>query len=117
MVNEGTNGGIRNADCIANCNTVCYSLDRADFQRLLGSMHELISINSKARILKNVQTFNALTNPEREEIARLMKRENYAIGDTIIKQGTLFSIFLIRVALSHICLFVYLFLLPFYLGF
>lgn len=57
LVNEGNNGGVRNADCVADATTICYSLERNDFQRLLGSMHELIAIKSKARILKNVQTF------------------------------------------------------------
>jgi hypothetical protein len=28
LVNEGPNGGVRNADCVAYCDTVCYSLAR-----------------------------------------------------------------------------------------
>ena len=51
------------------------------------SQHELINIKSKARILKGVPILLTLSEAEREEIARLMKRNVYQKGDQIIKQG------------------------------
>ena len=47
----------------------------------------LINIKSKARILKGVPILLTLSEAEREEIARLMKRNVYQKGDQIIKQG------------------------------
>ena len=73
-------------DCIAKTKTICYAIKRSDFQRLLGPMHELINVKSKARVLKGVKLLETLNDAEREEIARLMKRCSYATGDTIIKQ-------------------------------
>ena len=64
LVNEGNNGGVRNAECVADATTTCYALERNDFQRLLGSMHELIALKSKARILKNVATFRSAAIPK-----------------------------------------------------
>jgi CRP-like cAMP-binding protein/tRNA A-37 threonylcarbamoyl transferase component Bud32 len=87
LVNEGADGGVRNADCVAEKTTYCHAIEREDFQRLLGPMHELINIKSKARILKAVKLLSGLTDAEREEVARVMKRRVYAPGDAIITQG------------------------------
>jgi CRP-like cAMP-binding protein len=38
---------------------------------------------------------STLSDAEREEIARLMKRQNYSINDTIIKQGDSGDIFFV----------------------
>jgi|TARA_B110000208_G_scaffold177734_1_gene225143 CRP-like cAMP-binding protein len=32
LVNEGNNGGVRNAECVADATTTCYALERDDFQ-------------------------------------------------------------------------------------
>ena len=32
VVNEGNNGGVRNAECVADATTTCYALERDDFQ-------------------------------------------------------------------------------------
>ena len=87
LVNDGVDGGVRNADCIAMSKTICYAIKRSDFQRLLGPMHELINVKSKARVLKGVKLLAMLSDAEREEIARLMKRRSYNVGDEIIRQG------------------------------
>ena len=45
------------------------------------------NIKSQARILKDIPLLSTLSDAEREEIARLMKRNVYKKGDQIIKQG------------------------------
>ena len=87
LLNQGGDGGIRNADCMAKTRVSCFTISREDFHRLLGPMHELMHIKSKARTLGAVKLLAGLTEAEREEIARLMERRNYAAGDAIITQG------------------------------
>lgn len=79
--------GVRNASCVAVVPTTCYRLSSDDFIRMLGPMHELIGIQSKARTLSAVSLLSELGVAEREEIARLMQRRSYAPGDIIIRQG------------------------------
>ena len=87
LLNEGSDGGVRNADCVASQTTYCFAITRHDFQRLLGPLHELIGIKSMARILKGVKLLSDLTDAEREEVARVMERRIYAPEEIIIRQG------------------------------
>ncbi len=84
---SGSGANLRNATCVAVLPTTCYRLGREDFTRMLGPMHELIGMQSKARTLSAVSLLSELSVAEREEIARLMKRRVYAPGDIIIRQG------------------------------
>eukprot|EP00949_MAST-11_sp_MAST-11-sp1_P000071 g71.t1 len=87
IVNEGADGGLRNADCVAATNVVCHSLSRKDFQNLLGPLQELIRLNSIARVLKSVKILEGMTQEEREEVASILEVRSYSRGEKIIAQG------------------------------
>ena len=77
----------RNADVEAVTPTTCWLLDRESFHSLFNSMKELMQVKSIARTLKAVDLMSVLSDDDREGIAYLCKKREYAKGDEIIKQG------------------------------
>ena len=88
LLNEGKDGGVRNADCIATSKKViCMKIDRQDVLRLLGPLQELMLIKSKARTLQSVKLLSNMSEAELEEVAGLLIRKVYQENDNIIQQG------------------------------
>jgi CRP-like cAMP-binding protein len=84
----GADGGIRTADCIATEDTICYSLEREDMLRLLGPLQSLMIRKSKAKALNNVELLSStMSKQELEEVASLLERKHFNVGDKVITQG------------------------------
>ena len=78
----------RNADVVAASQVLyVWQLTRKDFELLLGPLHEIIRVNSVARVLQRVKEFVPLSNNEIELLASTLETRNYKNGEFIIRQG------------------------------
>ena len=54
---------------------------------MLGPLHEIIRVNSIARVLQRVKEFASLSKPEIELLASTLEPRNYKFDEVIIRQG------------------------------
>jgi CRP-like cAMP-binding protein len=77
----------RKATATAIDNVVCYTLDRVNFNSILGDLSSAIDENVGTMILKKVSILKDLNDNQLQAISRRLGRIVYQPGKTIIKQG------------------------------
>lgn len=82
MLNE-----TRHANCIAVGDVSCYTLDRAKFNVLLGSVQDLLARRMRIRILQSVPLLAKLSESKLARLSGVMRVQAFSAGQYIIKQG------------------------------
>ena len=77
----------RHANVIAVGPCQCLSLDRDDFDELLGPLHEIISSQMRIRILRSVPLLSHLQNRDLDRIAGAMRVQKFEDKEYIIREG------------------------------
>jgi CRP-like cAMP-binding protein len=82
MLNE-----TRHANCIAEGEVSCLTLDRSAFDILLGPVQELLIKRMRIRILQSVPLLAKLSETKLIKLASVMRVQAFADGQFIIRQG------------------------------
>lgn len=82
MLNE-----TRHANCIAVGAVTCYTLDRAKFNILLGSVQDLLARRMRIRILQSVPLLSKLPESKLARLSGVMRVQAFKPNQYIIKQG------------------------------
>jgi cGMP-dependent protein kinase len=78
----------RQANVIATGPVECFTLDRANFNEVLGPLEDVLNLHKGIHIMKKVKMLaENLSEQEMEQIARKLERKLYSDGERIIKQG------------------------------
>ena len=77
----------RHANCIAQTNCICLTLDAEQFAELLAPVQSLLSRMMRIRILKSVPLLSRLTENELDILADAMRVQLFDEGDYVIRQG------------------------------
>ena len=80
-------GEVRNAtlECLEPCNLLL--LSREDFDKVVGSMKEIIDANHNERIMNSVEFFSTLNPADRAALASRMEEKIYRKGYTILDEN------------------------------
>jgi CRP-like cAMP-binding protein len=82
MLNE-----TRHANCVAVDEVSCFTLDRAKFNMLLGSVQDLLARRMRIRILQSVPLLSKLSETKLARLSGVMRVQSFTAGSYIIKQG------------------------------
>lgn len=77
----------RSANVIAVGELTCFVLDRNSFNKLLGSLKDIMAQHSVIRTLKQVPLFQSLSQKDLEKMAQAFHNRQYKRGEHIIEQG------------------------------
>mmetsp|Transcript_34552 Transcript_34552/g.91733 ORF Transcript_34552/g.91733 Transcript_34552/m.91733 type:complete len:538 (+) Transcript_34552:963-2576(+) len=77
----------RHANVIAIGPCKCLSLDRSDFDELLGPLQEVISAQMRIRILRSVPLLARLSDRDLDRLARAMRVQQFEDEEYIIREG------------------------------
>ncbi len=77
----------RQANVVAVGSVRLLSLNRKQFDSLLGSLRDVMDLQMHVRILKSVPLLKDLTDRNLEVIANALISERYEVGSSIIRQG------------------------------
>ncbi|GMH93460.1 hypothetical protein TL16_g12634 [Triparma laevis f. inornata] len=78
----------RQANIIATGPVECFTLDRTNFNEVLGPLEDVLNLHKGIHIMKKVKMLaENLNEKEMETISRKLERKLYSDGERIIKQG------------------------------
>jgi len=63
------------------------ALDRLNFDSILGPLADVLEINQNMRIIGSIKIFDSLSREDRAKVLKSFSVENFAAGDSIIRQG------------------------------
>jgi len=80
-------GETRVANAIAESKVKLMVLDSDSFNKLLGSLHDVIDHNMNLRILSSIELFKNITPAEKSKIVKSFKQQSFKAGVNIITKG------------------------------
>ena len=86
-ISKSADNKVRLANVVAVTNVRVAKLTAKDFERILGNLSEVMSLNFKRTVLNSVTLFDSLTLNEKDRLAVALRETTYNIGEKVIKQG------------------------------
>ena len=80
-------GEPRSATVVASTKARCLALEKADFDRVVGPLKQLIAMHEHKTMLTNIPILKNLSEMERTNAVRRFKLVTYKRGAVIVKQG------------------------------
>lgn len=77
----------RHANVVAKGPVKCLTLQRDDFDALLGPLQTILASQMRIRILRSVPLLSKLSDRDLERVARAMRVQQFSEGEFIIREG------------------------------